>query len=1202
MKNITQSAIFLSIFLTLTFVNHQIVAAIVSECDSVNEELTSKFRFLGGWDANGKPEYLSPESDPISQALLNYVLDTLPEKISLPELTDIYFGDDVQLNTELSEASEVYLTMVHEGADWLNTLGFYTYDIDNPPATVYDIDSLVIVFPNVTEPDVVKPGDMVLLGEFPANTGIGYFLIAKGWVGDTVCLKSHMIFTDSRFNTFTSEQYRQHAILLNFEPEDKLLLGFEDIKRPGGDNDFNDAVFYVTAEPGAIDTTDIVKIPTATISGDTVLCDEDDPANLQVSLTGKGPWSIVYSNGSEQIEIKDISESEYTFQTILKDTLRLVSVKDKNNLTGIVDGKATVLVSHPGASFQDDQAICESESSEGVAINLSGQAPFTLTLKADDQEYIIDNIQGKKYVFNESFENSIEVISISDKYCDGEISGAASLVKADKPGLTVENNGVGCGEGVNSLLDMQLEGESPWVVTYVLNNKEYNQEIQTSEYQLEISGTGTLKFTQIEDLNCVSELSITVEIVEKTLPTASLDGHSAICGNEAGTVDIELGGEGPWLVHYTFEGEPMTAESEEESLSLPISAPGLFQLTGVEDANCENSAEGSINFEFHKIPTVTLNENLTEVSEGIVTAVLDLKGTAPFSLTFDIDGQEKTYSGIMENQFVLNTSFNEYIELVAFSDKFCDGELGGNLVISNVNLPSLLVSEVGVICGDGVALIDIKLGGEGPWTVSYTLNGVEYEFQTASNSYQMEVAEAGTIVFVSVANGMYEEALSESVEIIKKELPSAEIINHQYACGDDHGTAEIGLTGEGPWTIFYTMNGSEISMQSNENPLVMDISQSGVFELIGVNDAFCENTADGEFIQEITDKPTATIGEDASICLDEEATINIDLTGEAPFTFIYTDGEAEVSVTTNENKYEFNTSVAKTYTLVSVEDANCTGDVVGSATITDGTENIEDEIMAEDNACFGEDIDLALSGELDGYTITWSTDGNGTLENTNQANTKYIPADSESGEITMNAEIQNHCAALTLSKTITIIDEVDASFDVSPSNNLLTESQITFTPSNNSYDEYYWDFDDGNTSTATISSNEYAEGGIYTINLTVNIAGCEGTESMEIEVYAKDELYVPNAFNPNAENPENQVVKVYGKNVDEAQFTFMIVNRWGKVMYKTNSFNEANTVGWGGVNRNTNEEMELNVFTYLLRGRFAEGESFERTGTITQVK
>ena len=37
--------------------------------------------------------------------------------------------------------------------------------------------------------------------------------------------------------------------MLNVEGENQLLLGFEDLRRPYGDNDFNDAVFLIRTNP-----------------------------------------------------------------------------------------------------------------------------------------------------------------------------------------------------------------------------------------------------------------------------------------------------------------------------------------------------------------------------------------------------------------------------------------------------------------------------------------------------------------------------------------------------------------------------------------------------------------------------------------------------------------------------------------------------------------------------------------------------------------------------------------------------------------------------------------------------------------------------------------------------------------------------------------------------------------------------------------
>jgi hypothetical protein len=50
-------------------------------------------------------------------------------------------------------------------------------------------------------------------------------------------------------NTYTTVPNQVHTALLHDSNRQIFLLGMEDITRPGGDRDFNDAVFYVTANP-----------------------------------------------------------------------------------------------------------------------------------------------------------------------------------------------------------------------------------------------------------------------------------------------------------------------------------------------------------------------------------------------------------------------------------------------------------------------------------------------------------------------------------------------------------------------------------------------------------------------------------------------------------------------------------------------------------------------------------------------------------------------------------------------------------------------------------------------------------------------------------------------------------------------------------------------------------------------------------------
>lgn len=925
---------------------------VVADCDSINHELTSKFRFLGGWDRNGTPDNLEAVPDTITDELIDYVNATLPESVKAPDNLEQYFKPGIKFNTEFTEQSKVYLTMVYEGAVWKNTLGFYTYDVNNPPQTVYDIDSLVVIFPNVSQPDALEPGDKVYLGDFPADIGIGYFLIARGWSSmDSICIFSHIVFTDPHLNTFTTPEFQQHTILLNCPQDEKFLLCFEDVSRPAGDNDFNDAVFYITAETGSIDTTNIPVVPTAQLSGREIFCSSDDAVKLDLVLSGKAPWTVTLTNGVQEQTIKDIQDENYTVETTLQDSIWIKAFSD-DNMQGLKSGFALVdLYQSPKATLDESLLICsDDDSKNGFIIQFEGVAPFSLTYKLDENEITIDELMQNQYPLTAEVGSKIQLIAMADKFCNGSVNDPIISVRnIDNPELLVEGTGAICEGETDASLNLQLDGEGPWTVDYLYNNQEYSIEVESEEYKLDLNDVGLLEFKSLSDANCEVPLSNSINIVEKSSPLATISNYSSECGDEVATVDVALEGEGPWILDYLMNGVSQSFESEEASLSINIAENGTFELIKIQDSFCGSMLEASLEIALNQIPSA-------------------------------------------------------------------------------------------IISGDAV------------------------------------------------------------------------------------------------------------------------------------------------------------------VCNEEEVTVKIALTGFAPFSLVYSDGENEISVDTEESTYEFLTGEHATYTLVSFTDAYCEGIVEGSATISDGSEEFNVEIEADETSCFGDDILLALIGETDGLTVSWSTDGAGTFSNEDQLSTTYTPGDNESGETWFYAEVSNGCAIMTESKSVNIIEELTASFDISPDKDHLTNTQITFTPNENGYEEYLWEFGDDTESSATVATTEYTVGGIYIVNLTVKVGSCEASSDSEIEVLSKDELFIPNAFHPYAQNPENQVVKVYGNNIDDFDFYFKIVNRWGKVMYETNSFNEANSVGWNGINNNTGEELETNVFTYIVRGKFIEGDSFEKTGTITQLK
>lgn len=214
-----------------------------------------EFTYMGSYSSSGKPDYLD-EDDIVDQTIIDLVNTSLPEWQPVPTYHPEYLEDDLVTTVNMIEDGEVWITFIHEGAGYRNALGYYTYETDNPPSSIDEVEDLFIIFPNVSfqgSGGSLNTGNKVYLGIFEAGTSVGWFLVPNGWNSGTQEVEFNedddVKFSDKDLNDFTQPQYRQHVALLYDQSLQTLILGMEDVNRPGGDNDFNDAVFYVTVTP-----------------------------------------------------------------------------------------------------------------------------------------------------------------------------------------------------------------------------------------------------------------------------------------------------------------------------------------------------------------------------------------------------------------------------------------------------------------------------------------------------------------------------------------------------------------------------------------------------------------------------------------------------------------------------------------------------------------------------------------------------------------------------------------------------------------------------------------------------------------------------------------------------------------------------------------------------------------------------------------
>lgn len=314
------------------------------------------FSYMGSYTANGYPGYLFQVNDHSWESLLRNLNQTLPEGVSVPQTKPSFMESGKQSNLVLKEKTKVYVTFAGEGTDLTSALGYFIYDGSKPVNLQHRI-----IFPNASSPGSggsLHSGDKVLLGEFPANTVIGWFLVPNGWDKKNKLVKDvqGIYYSVASFNTEPNSALNQHMVLLKDIQNEVIVLGFEDTPRssPGCDNDFNDAVFYITLDRlAAADLSNVNNtISPVDTDGDGIIDSQDqyplDPNKAFNNGGGNG------SSGSLAFEDMWPTRGDYDFNDLVVD-YQFGTVTDANNLVKALNIGLTIR--NVGGSYRNGFGI-----------------------------------------------------------------------------------------------------------------------------------------------------------------------------------------------------------------------------------------------------------------------------------------------------------------------------------------------------------------------------------------------------------------------------------------------------------------------------------------------------------------------------------------------------------------------------------------------------------------------------------------------------------------------------------------------------------------------------------------------------------------------------------------------------------------------------------------------------------------------------
>ncbi|MGL1893070.1 MAG: LruC domain-containing protein [Spirochaetaceae bacterium] len=333
----------------------------------------SAYQTLGSWDNSGVPDYIL-SNELFTSDFLTVLNSVLPENQPVPENNPQYLSDGAITNISIVEDGEVFVTFVHEGAGYKNVLLFFTYQTNSGIPSTIEKSDLTIIYPNVSYSGSgggLTSGDTVKIGDFSAGTTIAWALVANGFESDSsVGNGNNTFYSIDELNKEESPN-NQHVVQIAFD--ERVIISFEDLERPYGDNDFNDAIFSVESNPiTAIDKDGIVvpeDSPTIDSDGDGIIDTLDSfPNNSNLSAIDYYPSEGNY--GTLAYEDLWPHMGDYDFNDLVID----IRIEEYKNSAGdVVSIKAWFLIQGMLASMNNGFAIELGLSPDNIANTTGGE-------------------------------------------------------------------------------------------------------------------------------------------------------------------------------------------------------------------------------------------------------------------------------------------------------------------------------------------------------------------------------------------------------------------------------------------------------------------------------------------------------------------------------------------------------------------------------------------------------------------------------------------------------------------------------------------------------------------------------------------------------------------------------------------------------------------------------------------------------------
>jgi gliding motility-associated-like protein len=270
---------------------------------------------------------------------------------------------------------------------------------------------------------------------------------------------------------------------------------------------------------------------------------------------------------------------------------------------------------------------------------------------------------------------------------------------------------------------------------------------------------------------------------------------------------------------------------------------------------------------------------------------------------------------------------------------------------------------------------------------------------------------------------------------------------------------------------------------------------------------------------------------------------------------------------------------------VTIDNAGCIGsDSIVLSVLPSPVISVPDE-----DICKGSNVNLTATGAT---TYTWSpTIGlNTTIGATVNANPLVTATYTIIGTT-------NGCSDTALA-VVTVIPNPIATIYATPNPVLSSNPLVTFSTSNTD-GELSWYYNNLLISQLNQFIMTLPETpGNFVVQLVVkNSLGCADTSKITVVIQEDIIFFVPNSFTPDGNALNNGFYPVITSGIDEASYELLIYDRWGELVYQTNTI----TDGWDGTYKGKMKQNGTYTWTIKFKSKYTS-EVFEHVGNVVLLK